>query len=162
MDSIFQRLVQTNFSELPGLTVDASIPVSERLINELVTAAVQGNQSITSCRVSIEPQNRLDLHLKTSIWPWPLNLKLKLFGSMDFTYSPTVRAFLENHVLLAKMGALLKALPPGITIFRDQVSMDVEALITDPEQKRLLSLIKTVDIKTETGKLILSVKINTE
>jgi hypothetical protein len=159
MDQIFKRLVETNFSELVGLTVDASIPVPERLVNEIIQRELQGNKNVTYCRISIERQNRIDLQLKTPLWPWPLNLKLKLFGSVDFTQSVIVRAFLENNVLLGKLGSLLKALPPGITIYNNQVSVDLGAFIQDPEPKKLLSLVKTADLKTDAGKLILNVKI---
>jgi hypothetical protein len=159
MDRIFQRLLETNFSELSGLTVDASIPVPETLINELIAMELQDNQHLTYCHVSIERQNRLDVDLKTPRWPWPLNFKLKLFGSMDLSPSPRIRAFLENNVLLGKLGSMFKALPPGILIYEDQLSIDIGAFLDSPEQKQLLELLKAVEMRTEEGTLILDVKI---
>jgi hypothetical protein len=93
------------------------------------------------------------------MWPWPLNLKLKLFHTVDFSGSPKVRAFLENNVLLGKLGALFKALPPEIMLYEDQVTVDVGAFIHDPDQKRLLALIQSAEISTEPGKIIFDVKI---
>jgi hypothetical protein len=157
MDAIFQRFVKTNFSELPGLRVDASIPVTERLANELIEVSLRGNRNIESCRLSIGGQNRVSVNLKIPRWPWPLNLKLKLFHAVDLSGSPKVRAFLENNMLLGKLGAQLNALPKGITIFEDQVSVDLGSFIETPEQRQILELVKAVEIRTEPGILIFDV-----
>jgi hypothetical protein len=159
MDAIFQRLIEDNFSELPGLEVDARIPVPERLVNEIITASLAGNKNIEYCRVSIGGQNRVTANLKTPLWPWPLNLKLKLFREVDFSGSPKVRAFLENNILLGKLGALFKALPAGIVLYEDQISVDVGSFLQSAEQKRYLQLVKAVEISTEAGRIIFDVKI---
>ncbi len=161
MDTIFQRLVGNGFSELPGMEVNARIPVSERLVNEIIATSLQGNQNIEYCRVSIGGQNRVAANIKTPLWPWSLNLKLKLFRDVDFSGSPKVRAFLENNVLLGKLGALFNALPPGILLYEDQVSVDLGSFIQTPEQKQILQLIKTVEISTETGKIIFDIRMQT-
>ena len=157
MDEIFQRILDSNFSELPGLTIDASIPVSESLINEIIGEAILGNKNIRYCRVSISRQNRASVNLKTPLWPWPLELKLKPENAMDFAVSQKIRARLENKVLLAKFGSFLNALPKGISIHGDHVVIDVASLL--PEHKKLLALVQSVEIKTEEGKVILNVRI---
>jgi hypothetical protein len=158
MDVIFRRLINNNLSELPGLTLDATVPVPERLVNEILVAALQDNQNIESCQVSIGSQNRVTMNVKTPLWPWPLNLKLKLFGSVDFSGSPKVRAFLENNILLGRLGAIFKALPEGIVLYKDQVSVDIGSFLQTAEQKRILELIKAVDIRTEEHRIIFDVK----
>jgi len=125
MDAIFQRLVDSNFSELTGLEVNASVSVPERLVNEIVAASLIGNKNLEYCRVSIGGQNRVTADIKSPLWPWPFHLKLKLFREVDFSGSPKVRAFLENNVLLGKLGALFKALPEGIVFYQDQISVDL-------------------------------------
>ena len=62
MDEIIQRLVRDGFSELAGLRLDASIPVPERLVNEVIGKAIQGNRNISYCRVSISHQNRISVN----------------------------------------------------------------------------------------------------
>ena len=159
MDAIFQRLVSNNFSELPGLTVNASIPVPEELVNELLAASLRGNKNLESCVVSIVSQNRVSVNLKTPLWPWPINMKLKLFHAVDLSGSPKVRAFLENNRLLGKLGALFNALPKWIVLYEDQVSVDVGAFLETKEQKQVLELIKAVEIRTEPGKIIFDVSL---
>lgn len=158
MDEIFYRLFRDGFSELAGLNVKASLPVPERLINELVSAALQGNKNISYCRFSIRHQNRISVNLKTPLWPWPLELKLRLDRSIDFTRSPLLRAKLENKVLLGRVGSFFKVLPDGVYIQDDQVLVDLGTFIRAPEQKRFLDLVKSAEIRTEEGKVILDVK----
>jgi hypothetical protein len=159
MDTIFRRLVDNNFSELPGIKVRASVPVSERLVNEIIQVSIQGNKNIEYCRVSISGQNRVIADLKTPLWPWSFHLKLKLFKEVDFSGSPKARAFLENNVLLGKLGALFKVLPEGILLYEDQVSVDIGSFLQTPEQKRYLDLVKAISISTETGRIIFDVQI---
>ena len=158
MDAIFQRLLEDNFAELPGLRVEASIPLPERLLNEVIQILLAGNRGIHEIRAAIRDENRVVLTLKSPMWPLPVHFRLRLFGTVELSPSPKVRAFLENNVLLGRLGALLKALPEGIAIYKDQVSVDFDTYLT-PEQRRLLTLVKSIEFKTENGKLILQVRI---
>lgn len=152
-------MLNNEFSELAGLRIDASIPVPERLVNELVGTAVRENKNISYCRVSISRGNRVSINLKSLRWPWPLELQLKLEKVVDFRDSPKLRAQLENKVLLARLGSLFKMLPDGVSIHGAQVLLDARAFFETPQQKRLLDLVESAEIRTEEGKLILDVKV---
>jgi hypothetical protein len=162
MDAIFQRLIGNNFSDLMGLTVDASVPVPEQIVNEVIDAVLLGNKNIRECRVSIVGQNKISVNLKTPLWLLPIHIKLKLASSVDFTSSPKVRAVLENNVFLGKLGTLFKMLPEGVNIEGDQVIVDVQAFFETLEQRIMLDLIKSVDIRTEPAKVIFDIKIKVE
>lgn len=158
MDEIFQRLLDTNFAELAGLSADASVALPESLVNELMEVQLRGQRSITSARISVWEQNRMEAYVKTALIPWTLHLKLKLFHSLDLTGSPKMRAFLENNVLLGKLGAFFKMLPPGASMYNDQIIVDLGTFM-NPQQKKLVELVKSVEISTETGEIILHIKI---
>jgi hypothetical protein len=159
MEKTFQRIIANNFSDLKGATVDASIPVPQALISELIQASLRGNKNIASCLVSVHPQNRVSLNIKTTVLPWPLNLKLKLDKSVDLASysSPKIRAWMENNRLLGSLGSFFNALPPGIKLYGNQVVVDLGAVLPTPEQKRLLELVKSVGIQTEEGRVILDI-----
>jgi hypothetical protein len=161
MDKIFQRIVKDNFSDLKGLAADASIPVSGSLVNEIIAAALRGNKNIEYCQVSIGGQNRVNVKLKTTMLPWPLDLRLKLFRSVDLTRSPRIRASLENNLLLGKLGSFFKALPEGIKLYGNQVVLDIGSFLA-PEEQKYLALIKSAEITTEEGKVILDVKVRVD
>jgi hypothetical protein len=161
MDRIFQKLFRNNFSDLKGATMDATIPIPQSLINEIIETSLKGNKNISTIRASIHPQSRVFIDIKTTVIPWPLNLKLKLDKQVDFASysSPKIRAWMENNRLLGSLGSLFNALPEGIKLYGDQVVIDLGAFLRTPEQRRLLSLVKSVGIRTETGKVILDAKI---
>ena len=162
MDKIFQKIIDNKFSDLKGLAVEASVPVPQYIVNELIEVALQGNKNIEYCQVSVGGQNRVSVKLKTIMLPWPLDLKLKLFKSVDLARSPRIRASLENNLLLGKLGSFFKALPEGIKLYGDQVVVDIGLFLRTPEQKRIFDLIKSAEINTEAGKVILDVKIRVD
>jgi hypothetical protein len=161
MDKIFQKIINRNFSDLKGTTVDAFIPLPQHLINELIEAALQGNRNIESCQVSVHAQNRVSVNVKTSLLPLSLNLKLKLDKSVDLASfsSPKFRAWMENNRFLGSLGSMFNALPEGIKIYGDQVVVDLGSLLRAPEHKTYLNLVKAIGISTEEGKVILDVKV---
>jgi hypothetical protein len=164
MDKIFRKIIDNNFSDLKGTIVDASIPVPQYLINEIIEAPLQGNKNIEFCRVSIHGQNRVSANVKTTLLPWSINLKLKLDNSVDFASfsSPKIRAWLENNRLLGSLGSFFNALPKGVKLYGNQIVIDIASFLQTPEQKRMLDLVKFVGINTEEGKIILDVKIEVD
>lgn len=164
MDKTFQKIINNNFSDLRGTTVNASVPVPQALINELIEAALKGNKNIASMRASVHPQNRVSLDVKTSLLPWTLNLKLRLDTSVDFASysSPKIRAWMENNRLLGSLGSLFNALPEGIKLYGDQVVIDLGSFLRTAEQKKYLDFVRSVNIRTEEGRLILDVKLEIE
>ena len=158
MEKVFQKVLDNNFSDLAGLAAEVSVPVPEYLVNELIEAALAQNKSITSCQIIIGAQNQVLVNLKTSLWPWPIRLKLRLEKQADFTGAPKIKAWLENQVLLANFGSLFSLLPVGVNIQGNQVSVNVDAFLTTPESKRILKLIKSLEIKTEQGLAIFVIK----
>lgn len=162
MDAIFQKIIDNNFADLEGLTVHASIPIPGQIINEIIEAALQGNKNIDSCLVSIGEQNLVSVNLKTPLWLWPINLKLRLEESMDLTISPKINASLENNVLLGKLAAFFKALPDWVNINGDQVVVDIGSFLQTPGQKNFLDLIKSIEIRTEEGRAIFDAKIKVD
>lgn len=164
MDKIFQKIIENNFSDLKGTIVQASVPVPESLINEIIQAALQGDKNIESCRVSIHQQNKINVNIKSTLLPWSLNLKLKLDHSIDFASfsSPKIRAWLENNLLLGKVGSFFNVLPEWVKLYGDQVVLDIGAFLKTAEQKQMLDLVKSVGIRTEEGRVILDGKIEVD
>jgi hypothetical protein len=159
MDGILQRLIESNFSDLGGLKVQASIPLPEHLINEFIAEVVRGNKNITDCRVSIFSQNRVSIDLKTPLWPWPVNLKLRLENTVDLSDSLKIIASLENHGLLGKLGSALNVLPDGIQMSDDQLIIDIGSFLAGTEYRKMLNFIQSIHIMTEAARIFLDVQI---
>ncbi len=164
MEKFFQKIKDRDFADLKGLTTEISIPVQQHLINELIETALRGNRNIQSCQVSVHAQNRVSVNVKTALLPLALNLKLKLDKSVDLASysSPKIRAWMENNRLLGSLGSMFNALPEGIKIYGDQVVVDLGSFLPTAEQKKYLDLVKSVDISTTEGKVILNIKVEAE
>lgn len=164
MEEIFQKIIDHDFLDLMGLTVDASIPVPGYLIDETIAAMLQGDKTIRSCQISIHEHNQVSVRLKTSLLPWTLDLKLKLDKSVDLASfsSPKMRAWLENNRMLGSLASSFHVLPEWIKLYGDQLVIDLSAFLRTPEQRRLFNLVKSVVIRTETDKMIFDIKISVD
>jgi hypothetical protein len=164
MEEIYQKFIGSNFSDFKGLTANATIPVPQYLVNEIIEYLLIGNKSIDSCQVVLQEQNHVSVNLKTKILPWSLNLKLKLDTAVDFASysSPKIRAWLENNRFLGSLGSLINALPEGVKVYGDQVVVDVWSFLRTPEQRQFLGLIKSVDIQTKAAKVVFDITIRVD
>jgi hypothetical protein len=161
MDRVFQRIIHNHFSELKGTVIEASVPVSQSLINELIQLSLQESKNIESIQVTVHPENRVSAAVKTTVLPWPLNLRLKLDRSVDFASysSPKIRAWMENNRLLGSVGAFLNMLPEGVKVYGDQIVVDLGTWLPTPEQRKYLDLVKFVGIDTGEGQVNLHVRV---
>ena len=159
VNRITQKIIENDFADLDGLAVDASLPMPQQMINEIIAAALQGNQNIEYFRVSIGEENRISVNVKTTRWPWPVNLKVWVFKSVDITPAPTIRVLLENNVILGKLGSFFKVLPEGVKLYGNQIVIDIMSFLKTEQQKKLLAMIKSMEIQTVKGKLIFDVQI---
>lgn len=159
VNKILQKIIENDFADLDGLIVDASIPVPQQMINEIIEAALQGNQNIEYCRVSIGEQNRIFINVKTTRWPWPIDLKVWIFKSVDLTPAPKIRALLENNAILGKLGAFFKALPEGVKLYGEQIVIDMGSFLQTEQHRNFLAMVKSLEIRTEKSKLIFDVQI---
>ncbi len=164
MEEIFRKIIANDFAEVAGLTANASIPMSESLINEILMVTLQGDETIQSFQVSIHEQNQVFVRLKTSLWPWPLDLKLKLDKFVDFASfsSPKLRMWLGNHRLLGSLGSFFNVLPGWAKLYRSLVVIDLAYFLQTPEQRKLLTLVRSVEIRTEEGKAIVGVEVKAD
>jgi hypothetical protein len=164
MDQVFKRIIDNDFSDLKGSTVSASIVVPQSVINEVIKAALGGNRTIDSVQLSIQAQNRVSVDVKTTLLPWPLNLRLKLDNAVDLASysSPKLRAWLENNLLLGSLGSLFNAFPEGVKLYGNQLVIDLGMFLRTPEQKRYLDLVKSIGIQTALGQVILDVDMKVE
>lgn len=160
MDQVFKRIAAGRFSDLEGSTVSASIVVPQSLINEIVRATLHGNKNIDSVDISIHPQNRIDVSVKTTRLPLALHLKLRVDDAVDLgSYgSPKLRIWLENNRWLGSLGSLFDALPEGMKLYGNQIVVDLGSFLPTPEHKRILDFVKSVGIRTQESRAILDVQ----
>jgi hypothetical protein len=163
MDKFFQKLIANNFSDFAGLVADATIPIPEYLINEVVTEFLRGNKNVTACHINVEPGNLFSVNFKTPLFPLTLNLKLRLDKAVDFTGSPKIRAKLENNAILGRFSSFFaNVLPAGIRIQGDQIVVDIGSFLRTAQEKKLIELVKAAEIHTVDGVVVLDIKLKVD
>ena len=155
---ILEQLRASRFAELHGARVSASVPVPERLLNELVTAAIPPEAPVSDVSVHPKAGNRLTVRARLARAEFlpPITLTIEIERQPEMPDSPMVLRILSLPGLMSLAGAavsLTSVLPPGIRMENQRVFVDLRVLLQRQGYDELLALIESVRITTDEGKL---------
>jgi hypothetical protein len=161
--AILGSLQSTGFHDLSGARVSASIPVSERLINELVAASMPSHVPVREAHVHPEAGNRFAVRLtpKSAFLP-SLTIKLVIERQPDLPGSP------ELVLRLASLGGLFgiaagafpiaQMLPPGVRLEGELIYVDLRAMAAQRGAADLVQYLRQLRVTTEDGRAILQME----
>lgn len=162
LTTLLLNLRSDRFRDLAGARVSASIPVSERLLNEIVSATMPKNLPVRDVTVRPEPGNRFSVRIapKAAFLP-QLTVKLVIEKQPEFPTNPRV------VLRMATMGGLLgmataafpiaNLLPAGVRLEGERIVVDLGELAHREGVVDLLDLVKDLQITTEAGLVIVHV-----
>lgn len=159
---ILHHLQSTGFRDIAGARVAAAIPVSERLINELVAATMPPNLPVREVSVRPEANNRFSVRLtpRASMLP-QLTLKLDIERQPEFPSSPVlVLRMATMGGLFGLAGAALpldKMMPPGVRLDGERILVDLRAMAAQHGFADVLQYVRDLRVTTEPGRLLLHV-----
>ena len=152
------HLRDSKFRELAGARVSGSIPISERLLNEIVAVTMPKNLPVREVSVRPEQGNRFSVRIapKAAFLP-QLTVKLEIEKQPQFPTSP------ELVLRMATMGGLLglagaafpiaSMLPPGVRLEGNRIIVDLRALAHREGLVDLLDLVRELEITTDAGRV---------
>jgi hypothetical protein len=158
--AVLVNLRDAKFRDLSGARVSASVPVSERLLNEIVRATMPRNLPVRDVFVHPEAGNRFSVRIspKAAFLP-QLTLRLEIERQPQFPASP------ELVLRMATMGGLLGLagaafpiagmLPPGVRLEGERIVVDLKALAHREGVVDLLGLVRELEITTEEGRVLI-------
>ena len=158
--AILQSLQSTGFRDLSGTRATATIPVSERLINELVAATLPPHIPVREAHVHPEAGDRFSVRVtpKSGFLP-SLTIKLAIERQPDLPASP------ELVLRMASMGGLFglataalpiaQMLPPGVRLDGERIHVDLRAMAAQRGAADLFQYVRQLRITTEEGRAIL-------
>jgi hypothetical protein len=156
--TLLVNLRDRKFRDLAGARVSGSIPISERLLNEIVAATMPKNLPVRDVSVRPEQGNRFSVRIspKAAFLP-QLTVKLEIEKQPQFPTSP------ELVLRMATMGGLLglagaafpiaSMLPPGVRLEGERIILDLRALAHREGVVDLLELVRELEITTEEGRM---------
>lgn len=157
------RQQAAGFEDLRGAEASATVPISERLLNEIIQEALPRSAPVRDLYVRPQAGDRFSVRARLgspTLLP-AMTLSVLIDRQPDFPSSPTLVLKLEMGGLLSLAGPALRfldALPPGIRVERDRLFVDLAALL---EQRQLGSYLRYIDhlrVNTTDGAVVLTVR----
>jgi hypothetical protein len=160
---ILEQLRASRFAEVKGARASLSIPVSERLLNELIAATMPSTGPLRDLQVRPQAGNRLAVRVRASRLDFlpPVTISLQIEQQPHLPDTPLVVRILSLPGLLSVAGSLLSpsSLPPGIRLDRERVLVDVRQLLESKGFGEILPLIERLHVSSEEGRLLLDVDL---
>jgi hypothetical protein len=160
VDPRLERIVteqrRVHFSGLSGSELGGTIRISDRLLNECISAALPSNGPIRALTVRSREGNWLDAKVtlaKPSFLP-PLSAELVIDRQPTLPNDPVLALRLAGNAgsLMKLLNSPLRravSLPPGIRIDGDRLLVDLRAVLQDRGQASLLDYVQQMCVTTE-------------
>lgn len=155
------RQQASGFEDLRGAEVSATVPVSERLLNEIVQEAMPPSAPVRDIHISPQAGDRFLVRARLGASPLlpAFKVSVAIERQPDLPSSPVLVLRLELGALMSLAGPALRfldALPPGIRMEGDRISVDIPLLLEQRGMRSYLDHLEQLRVNTTDGALVLS------
>jgi hypothetical protein len=161
--AILEQLRASRFAGLEGTRASLSIPISERLLHEVVTTMMPASAPVRDLHIRPQAANRLAVRARASRLEFlpPVTISLAIEQQPQLPDTPLVIRILSLPGLLSIASSLLSpsSLPQGIRLDRDRVLVDVRQLMEMKGLAELVPLIERLHVASEEGRLRLDLDL---
>jgi hypothetical protein len=162
--AILRQQASAGFPDLAGTDVSATIPVSDRLLTEIIGRMLPASSPIQDVRLEAQAGDTIKVSLRASAarLSLPLSMVLMIDRQPELPHDPNVGLRLAGMPLaLSLAGPLTKFLgflPPGITIDGDRLTVDVATLLTRHGRGDVLRHLTALRLTTTPGAVVVSLR----
>ena len=167
MDERFGRLLRQQldggFADLRGAEAAVTLPVSERLLNQLVVETLPAAAPVRDLQIVPEADDRFSVSFRvgsSSLIP-RLKIALSIDRQPELPTSPVIVLKMEAAGLMALAGPVLRmlnALPAGIVVREDRIHIDLRALADRQGLASFLDHVTELRVNTVPGALVLTLR----
>jgi hypothetical protein len=163
LETLLSRLRATGFSDLRGAHADVTLPISDRLLSELIAGALPASAPVRDVQLTSKPGNRIAVRFKVvaaSFLP-AIKISLVIEGQPELPASPILVLKLELGGLLALAGSatrFLSALPAGIHIVDDRIYVNLATLLAERGLAELLEYAEQVRVTTADAAVVVHIR----
>jgi hypothetical protein len=162
LQQILMRQQEGGFPDLAGAEASVVLPVSDRLLNELLAGTLKLPAQVRELHVQSLADNRIGVRVKVggSFLP-SINLTLIIERQPELPASPVLVLRLKPGGLLSMVAPalhLLDSLPSGITVVADHVHIDLARLARDRGLQAWFAHLDVVRVNTAEGSLIVTLQ----
>lgn len=159
---ILEQLRASKFAELKGARVSAVLPVSERLLNEIVASALPPSAPVRDVAMTVLDGNRLTVRAKlakTDFLP-PIKLTLEIERQPEPPDGVLVLRVLSVPGLMPFASAavsMFATLPPGLRLEGEHLYVTLRQLLERNGLGEVLTYLESLRITTQEGRVLLDV-----
>lgn len=158
---LVDKLRASRFRDVSGLSVTATVPLSERLLNDLIAASLRQGGAVREASVHPQPQNRLNVRVKlmrAEFLP-AMSATLLIEQQPELPHRPLL-VFRVTGLpgLLALAGPLVSLqsrLPPGVRLDGDLLALDLRELAARYGQGEFFGYVRRLRLNSEAGRLLI-------
>jgi hypothetical protein len=164
MIELLRRQQIDGFPDLGGAEASATIPVADRLINQVIAEAIPKGGTVQDLRIHAEAGDRFRVRVRLSISP----LMPAIGATLTIEEQPVLpeRPVLGLRIsgipkLLMQAGGFARArdaLPPGVRLEGEYVRLDLERLLKDRGQADLLRYLTFLNVTTRDGVVVVAIR----
>ena len=161
---LLAQLRASKFAELKGARVTAILPVPERLLNEVIAAALPPSAPVRDLEVTVLDGNRLTVRAKLTKADFlpPIKLTLEIEGQPEPPDGVLVLRVASVPGLMPFASAALSmfaTLPPGVRLEGERLFVGLRVLLERNGLGEVLTYLESVRITTQAGRLLLDVAL---
>ena len=158
---VLEALRSSQFADLKGARISASIPIAERLLNDLIAAALPASGALRTVTVQPLAGNRLKATVKLArpefLPAIPLTLEIEQQPQLRPAESPLVLRVLSLPGLVTLASSVLSMttlLPEGLKFEDQRLFVDVPTLLKRAGYGEVLPFLDSLNAATEENRLI--------
>ena len=160
---LFHRQQASGFEDLRGAEASLTLPVSERLLNEVIAESLPPSAPVRELHVRPQAGDRFAVRARVGSLSWlpAITLGVAIDRQPDLPSSPVLILRLETSGLSALAGAALRflnALPPGIRMEADRIVVDVAKLLDARGLGRYLAYVNELRVNTVDGAVVIFIR----
>ena len=163
LQAVLAAELASRFAGLAGSDAQATLRVSDRLLNASIAAALQPGGPIRSAVVHSLEGNRLDaiVTLTRPAFVPPLHIHLAIERGFILPQEPVLVLRITGGAggLLKIVAPMLRSakLPPGLRLDGDQLFVDVRAVLAARGQAEMLDFVRDLQFTTEDSTLVVRI-----
>jgi hypothetical protein len=144
-----QRERAAGFSGLAGTHVEATIPITQHLVDVLV-AQVGAGRNLGGLKVTLRRENEIGVAVVKSVFGFDtrLAIDLRIRGPVDLASDPRLYLVVTRPSMtwsaISRIVIAAGLAPPGVEIGRDGVAIDLRTLAARAGLADMLALVQTV------------------
>jgi hypothetical protein len=163
-ERLFDQIRTSRFADLKGARLSASIPIPERLLNEVLAASIPPSAPVRDVAVQLQAGNRFKVRLKLARAEFlpPISLTFEIERQPALPDGPLVLRMLSMPGLVSLAGSafsISSVLPPGVRLEKHWVLLDVKILLDRHGYGDLMAYLETLTVAADEGRLLLDVRL---